>query len=110
MKTPNAVSTTSGVRDDDALDHVGDVLACVDSGLEQRVDVLPLDDRHRVGAVREELGNRLARDAIALVLEPMDLDPVLLNVFERVKLLEGLDDLLALPDDDVGLVAGGIGR
>ena len=41
-----------------------------------RVHVLPLDDVDRIGAVREEVGDRAASDAIALVLEPMDLDPM----------------------------------
>ena len=53
----------SSMLDDDALDHVGRVLARVDRVLEQRVDVLPLDDRRSASLpVREQVGDRLAPD------------------------------------------------
>src|SRR5687768_13510305 len=103
MKTANAASTTSGMRDDDALDHVRRVLARVDRLFEQRIHILPLDDVHRIASAGEQVGYGLACDSITLVLEPMDLDPVGLHVPEGVELLEGSNDLLALPHDDRGL-------
>src|SRR5688572_21024195 len=99
MKTSSAASTASGMRDDDALDHVGGVLARVDRLLEQAVDLLPLDHVERVAAVGEQLGHGDARDPVALVLEPMDLDPVRLDLLEGVQLLERTHQLLALLDD-----------
>ena len=68
------------------------------------VDVLPLDDVDRVVAVLEELGHRLADDPVAFVLQPMDLDPVLLHALEVAQLGERGGDLLALADDDLGLL------
>ena len=40
---------------------------------------------------------------VALVLEAMDLDPVLLQALEAAQVREGLVELLALLDDDCGL-------
>ena len=65
-----------GVLDDDALDDVGDVLGRVDRALEDGEDVLPADHDHRVDAAGEERGDGVAVDPVAVVLEPVDLDPV----------------------------------
>src|SRR5688500_17768333 len=100
MKTANAASTTSGMRDDDALDHVRRVLARVDRLFEQRIHILPLDDVHRIASAGEQIGYGLPRDSITLVLQAMNLDPVVLDVLERVELLERPYDLLALLHDD----------
>src|SRR5687768_11963294 len=100
----------SGMLDDDPLDHVGHVLARIDRVLEERVEVLPLDDLDRVVAVREQCRDRLARDPITVVLEPMDLDPMGADVLEALELLERANDLLALLHDDRRLLAGGLGR
>src|SRR3954447_1161382 len=56
------------VLDENRLEDVGGVLAGVDGLLELLVDVLPADDRQRIGAGTEQLGDRLAREAVALVL------------------------------------------
>ena len=61
--------TRLAVLDEDRLEDVGGVLAGVDRLFELLVDVLPADDRQRVGARPEELGDRLAREPVALVLE-----------------------------------------
>src|SRR5437764_661562 len=37
----------------DGLDNIGDILAAIDRGLHQRVDVLPFDDLDRVAGSRE---------------------------------------------------------
>ena len=57
------------ILDEDRLEDVGGVLARVDRLFELLVDVLPADDRQRVGARAEEIGDRLAREPVALVLE-----------------------------------------
>jgi hypothetical protein len=92
--------SASSVLDRDPLDDVGDVLASVDRRLEHGVDVLPLDHFDRVTAVGEQIGDRLARQLVALVLEPVDLDPVLLEALEAAQVRERLLELLALLDDD----------
>ena len=48
------------VLDEDRLEDVGGVLAGVDRLFELLVDVLPADDRQRVRAGAEEVGDRLA--------------------------------------------------
>src|SRR6185436_2471811 len=96
--------TASSMLDDDALDHVGRVLARVDRALGNVVDVLPFDDLDRVIAVLEQLGHGLAYDPVTLVLKPMDLDPVLLEALEIAQLGESPGDLLALANDDLGLL------
>jgi hypothetical protein len=57
-------------------------------------------------ALLEELGDGLASDPVALVLEPMDLDPEGLHALEMAELLEPLGKLLTLADDDLGLLDG----
>src|SRR5258706_10047763 len=88
-------SVSSGMLDRDPLDDVGDVLGLVDGLLEETVDLLPLDDLERMAATREEIGDRLARELVALVLEPMDLDPVRLQPLEPALIRERLEQLLA---------------
>ena len=75
-------------------------------GLEEAVDVLPLDDLDRVAAAGEEVRDRLAGELVALVLEAVDLDPVLLQALEAAQVRERLVELLALLDDDRGLLDG----
>ena len=80
--------------DRDALEHVGDRLARVDGGLERLEDVLPADHDHRVDAVGEQRRDRLADDAVALVLEPVDLDEVRRGVDAGAQPAQRADDLL----------------
>jgi len=94
------------VLDGDPLDDVGDVLALVDRRLEETVDLLPLDDLERVTTPGEEVGNRLSGELVALVLEAVDLDPVFLKALEALEVLQRLVELLALADDDRGLLDG----
>src|SRR3954447_10363908 len=70
------------VLDHNALEDVGHLLGGVDRGLEALVDVLPADHDHRVDPVVEERRHRLARDPVAVVLEPVDLDRVVGDVLE----------------------------
>src|SRR5207302_4419429 len=96
----------SGVLDRDPLDDVRDVLALVDGRLEERVDLLPLDDLECVAARREEVCDRLAGELVALVLEAVDLDPARLEVPEATQVEQRVVELLALLDDDRGLLDG----
>ena len=64
----------SGVLDDDAFEHVGDVLAAIGRGLEEVEDLLPLDDRDRVLLLLEQPPDGGLVRAIGFVLEPVDLD------------------------------------
>ena len=80
---------------DDALEDVRDVLAGVDRLLEPLEDVLPLDHDHRVDAAPEQRRERLARDPVALVLEPVHLDEVVVQVLEPAQPVERLGDVAA---------------
>src|ERR1700751_3102474 len=55
---------TLSVLDENRLEDVGAVLARVHGLFELLVDVLPADDRQRVGARAEEIGHRLARESV----------------------------------------------
>ena len=65
-------------------------------GLEEVVDLLPLDDFDRVRVALEQPGDRAADELVALVLEAVDLDPVLLEPLEPAQVEERLVELLAL--------------
>src|SRR5256714_5248073 len=96
----------SAVLHDDGLEDVGRVLARVDGLLEGLVDVLPADDRDRVLGGAEELGDGLAVQPVALVLEVAELHQLPARVLEAV---EARDRLLALgrgPKDHVSLRPG----
>ena len=55
--------------------------------------VLPANHDHRVDPVVEQGGDRLARDAVAVVLQPVDLDRVVRDVLEAAQPRHGLGDL-----------------
>ena len=56
---------------------MGDRLTRVDCGLQGLEDVLPADHHHRVGrATREQGGDTVAQQPVALVLQAMDLDQI----------------------------------
>src|SRR6478752_647725 len=74
----------SGLLDRDALDDVGNLLERVGGVLEAVDDGLDLDQVDRVGRVVEEGRHHLAVQRVGLVLEPVDLDPVALEVLETV--------------------------
>src|SRR4051812_30197924 len=92
----------SGVLDDYSLENVRDRLAGVDRVLEALVDVLPADHDHRVDAVVEQRSHRLARHAVAVVLEPVDLDRVVRDVAEVAQPRHRLGDLARALEQDVG--------
>ena len=86
----------------DALEHVRDRLARVDGGLERLEDVLPADHDHRVDAAREQRGDAVALQAVALVLQAVDLDQVRAELGARAQAAQRLGDLLAGADEHVG--------
>src|SRR3954447_1011112 len=77
--------TALPILDDDARDDVHRGLRGVDRILEALEDVLPPDDHHRVDPPLEQRGDALAQDAVALVLEPVDLHRVVVDVLERAQ-------------------------
>src|SRR6266508_5368422 len=68
---------TLSMLDGDPLEHVGDVLEPVGHGLEVLVDLLPARHLEPVVAVVQEIAQRLARDAVGVVLVAVHLDDVL---------------------------------
>src|SRR5919199_5450338 len=64
----------SGILDRDAFEYVGHVLAAVEGVLEEAVQVLQLYDLQRRVLAAEELGDGVARDRVADVLQAVDLD------------------------------------
>src|SRR3954451_7738159 len=76
-RSPGAAPAgASRVLDHDVLEDVRDGLRGVDGSLEAIVDVLPANHDHRVDPVLEQAGQRLAHEAIALVLQPVQLGGV----------------------------------
>src|SRR5205809_1057895 len=84
------------------------VLASVHRGFEQVVDVLPLDQLRGLAHRREELSDRGARERVALVLEPVDLEPVRLQLREALQLIERRRDLNARFREKLTHLFGGI--
>ena len=71
----------SGLLDGDGLDRVRDLLEGVGRGLELLDDLLELHHGDRVVVAAEQLGQQPAVDLVGLVLEAVDLDPVLVRFF-----------------------------
>lgn len=80
----------SSILDRDALEHVRHVLAAVEGVLQETVQILQLDDLQRRALAAEELRDGAARDRVTDVLEPVDLDDVLIT------LLTGLEPAYSL--------------
>ena len=76
------------VLDDDALDDGRRGLGRVDRPLEPQEYVTPADHDHRVDPVREQRGDRVAVDPVPVVLQAVDLDPVIVEVLEAAQVLE----------------------
>src|SRR5919108_2259471 len=78
-------AAASRVLDHDALDDVRRGLGRIDGALEDGEDVLPADHDHRVDPVRKQRRHRVPVQPVAVVLEPVDLDPVVLEILEAAK-------------------------
>jgi hypothetical protein len=94
-----------GVLDDDVPDHVCRALGRVEGVLERVVDVFPADDHERVDPlIAEELGDRVADDPVALVLELLQPDEVRLDALDVPQPAEGGVEPLDGGDDDPALL------
>src|SRR6266542_6088076 len=94
----------SGVLEHDRFQGVRHVLAAVDGRLELVDQILPFEDVHRLVLPREQLGDGLAVDAVAFVLQSVDLDPVLVQAGEPTDLGHGLLNLIGGSRQDLGLL------
>src|SRR3954449_9090127 len=93
MTVRSSPRTQLRVLDDYAFEDVGHALGGVDRLFQALEDVLPADHHHRVDAVVEQRRDRLARDSVAVVLEPVDLDGVVRDVVEVAKSWHCLSEL-----------------
>src|SRR3954452_1120293 len=82
---PAPVATRSRFLDRDGLDGVGHLLEGVGRRLELVDDLLELEHRQRFVLAAEELGQQATVDLVALVLETVDLDPVLAEVLHAAQ-------------------------
>src|SRR5512142_681956 len=100
---PLSIFRALAVLDLDGLDDVGDVLAAVDRDLDALEEVLPFHELDRVALRAEELADGLAEDVVALVLERVQLDPVLLQILEPFQALHHQDELVGRGHEDLRL-------
>src|SRR3954471_13842611 len=108
MTTTSRVSgglRRSPVLDEDRLEDVGGVLAGVDRLFELLVDVLPADDRQRVRAGAEEIGDRLAVEPVSLVLKLAERDELLARVAEALEQTNGIVETGGGAVDHLGLLS-----
>src|SRR5215472_14806264 len=75
--------TESGVLQDDAFNHVGNVFTFVHCGFHHFENLFPLDDLHRVFFFFEQLGDQRATKPVAFVLQSVDFDDVLKRFIGR---------------------------
>src|SRR3712207_827542 len=100
MRMTSPSTAASGVLDDHAAEDVRDVLGRVDRLLEALEDVLPPDDDHRIDAGVEERRHGLAAQAVAVVLEAVDLHGEVRDVLEGAHARHGRGDLPARVAED----------
>src|SRR5512145_2459750 len=77
ITNPSRSRCCSGILERHAFQDVGRVLGAVGRGLERLVDLLPLEDRDRILLVLEQVSDRVAADAVRLVLQGVHLDAML---------------------------------
>src|ERR1051325_12073347 len=78
----------SRVLEDDRLQDVRYLLAAVDGILDLVVDLFDLEDLEGVVGAAEEVGDRSTIQLVALVLDLVHVDPVLLEVLERLQMVD----------------------
>ena len=93
----------SGFLQCEGLDDVSQFLEGISTGFEALNDVLELDDRDRVEARVEQGGQGAAVGQVTLVLEAVDLDPVVAQVHRRLQLVHVLRGHLRAVLDDLDL-------
>src|SRR5512134_4066906 len=109
---PRRSSGASGILQRHAFQDVRRVLAPVGGGLEGLVDLLPLEDRHRVLLVLEQERDGVPADPVCLVLEGAHLDAMLVDAvpLPRGEVGDPLVELLdALEDEEPELLGVGSG-
>src|SRR5215203_6611513 len=94
MTARRFASIRSGVLDDDAFEHVGDILAAIGGLLEEVQDLLPLHDHDGIFLILEQRRDRRLVGAIRLVLEAVDLDRALGDALPLLERLARADDLV----------------
>src|SRR5438034_548621 len=101
----------SGHLEDDPFDDVRHVLAAVGDDLHRLVDLLPLDDLDGIARLVEERGQAVTQQVVGAVLEPVDLDGVLVEA--GIHVAQAADrpvHRLRRLDDHVGHGPAGGGR
>jgi DNA-binding winged helix-turn-helix (wHTH) protein len=86
----------------DALEHMCDRLARIDGRLERLEDVLPANHDHRIDAAREQRGNTITLQAVALVLQAVDLNQMGAELGVRPQASQRLRNLLARAHEHLG--------
>src|SRR5450759_3872061 len=71
---PRSTESLLPVLEDDAFHDVGHVFGAVGGGFQLVVDFAPLDAAAHILLVLEEVAHRRAEKAVALVLQPVDLN------------------------------------
>src|SRR6185295_4023379 len=95
------------VLDDDVGDRVRRRLAAVERLFEPVVHVLPADHHQRVDpVVAEQRGEPVAQDAVAFVLEALQLDERVLDASEPLQVVAGDQELLTGRDEQRRLLHG----
>src|SRR5215208_4325230 len=103
MTIARVTGGSSGFLDGDLLHDVGDLLEGVDGTLERGDDVLELEYLDRLEVTAEQLREGTSVALVAAVLEPVDLDPVLVEVGHRPQLRHRLGGDLGAALDDLDL-------
>src|SRR5579884_568438 len=109
-KRAMAITTTtravSGILDGHTLEDVGDILGAIDRLLEQREDVLPLDEGDGVAPLLEQGADRLPCERVSPVLQLMEADPVLAHILARIEVIDGRHQFLPDLDEDLPHLPG----
>src|SRR3954470_5215211 len=82
------VSIASAVFHNDVLQRVRHVLTTVGRGLQELVDLLVLQHPYRIFFVVEQFAHGAAQNAVDHLLQPVDLDTVLEQLFVPIERLE----------------------
>src|SRR3954451_5973124 len=103
MTIARSMKGRSGFLDGDLLDDVRDLLEGVDRRFERGHDVLELEDLDGLEVAAEQLGEGTPIALVTPVLEPVDLDPVLVEAGHVAQLRHRLGRDLRTPLDDLDL-------
>src|SRR3954449_11160731 len=102
MSSPSVSTPCSGLLDGDRFDGVGDVLERVSRGLQLLGHLLQLEHHQRVDLTVEQPRHEPSVLLVGLVLEPVDLDPVVAQVLQRLQPGHGLRGQLRGAHEQLG--------